>query len=516
LSAGLAAAPAAAATGYYTFHYDNNRTGWNPNETALTTASVASGHFRRLRLLQTDSVVYAQPLYAPGITVNGVKHNLVIIATENDTVYAYDADTGARVWFRQFTNPAAGITAVSTSSVGGCNQITPTIGISSTPVIDPTTNTLYLDAKIQVSSGGTNPTYSYHHMIHAISLANGADRVAPVEVKATVKLDDGTSLPFYPQFQQNRPALLLSGGVVYVGFGSSCDGSALIVHGWVFGYDRTTLRNVSVLNTARSSKNSYLGAIWQSTYGLAADALGNVYFATGNGSFDADSGGSDYGESIVRATSNLTIADYFSPYDEGTQSNDDEDIGSVGVMLLPNFTGSSAHLAISGIKSGTMYLLDRDNLGKFNSSADRSLQDVTLSQSGYSLYGGPAYYNGYVYWGAADQPMKAFSLSLGTHPALTLRSQTTNGFPGEGGEIPSVSSNGTVAGSAVVWATTRPGEGGIIYLYAYDARNLAKTLWIGPVGTWSAQAGAFLAPAIADGHVFVGGSGHAVAEYGLL
>jgi hypothetical protein len=515
LAAGLATAPAAAAAvpgGYYTYHYDNGRTGWNPYETALTPAAVASGHLHALHSLAADSVVYAQPLYAPGITVGKTQHNLVIVASENDSVYAYDADSGALVWKRSFISPAAGITAVSTASVGGCGQITPTIGISSTPVIDPSTNTLYLDAKVQITKGGAT---TYQHQVHALALETGADRVAPVVVAASVKLADGTTQAFGAQWQQNRPGLLLSGGFVYVGFGSSCDANASTVHGWVFAFGKNTLRTAYVLNTASSSSGSYLGSVWQGTYGLAADSAGNLYFATGNGSFDADSGGSDFGECIVRATPELTVADYFSPFDESTQSNADQDIGSVGVMLLPNFTGSSAHLAVSGIKSGTMYLLDRDNLGKFNSSADRSLQDVTLENSDNSLYGGPAYYNGVVYWGAGGQPMEAFGLHLGTHPTLALTSQSANSFPGEGGEIPAVSSNGTVAGSAIVWATTRPGQGGMIELWAYDARNLSRRLLHRDVGIWQASGDAFLTPTVAGGHVFVGGANYAVEEYGL-
>jgi len=508
----VAPAPATAAQGYYTYHFNNDRTGWNPNETILSAAAVASGHFHLLRFLAADSVVYAQPLYAPGITVGTAKHNLAIVASENDSVYAYDADSGALVWKRSLIAPAAGITAVSVNSVGGCGQITPTIGISSTPVIDPTTNTLYLDAKIQITKSGAT---TYQHQIHALSLSTGADRVAPVVVAGSVRLDDGTTQAFRAQWQQNRAGLLLQRGAVYVGFGSSCDANGNSVHGWVFAFDKTTLRTVALLNTARSSSRSTLASVWQGTYALAADAYGSVYFATGNGSFDADSGGSDFGESVVRATPALTIVDYFSPFDEGTQSNEDQDIGSVGVMLLPSIPGSTAQLAISGIKSGTMYLLDRADLGRFNAAADRSLQDVTLENNPNSLYGGPAYYNGFVYWGAGLEPMEAFALHLGAHPSLTLSSQTVNSFPGEGGEIPSVSSNGTVAGSAVVWATTRPGQGGMIEMYAYDARNLGKLLWHGDVGVWRASGDAFLTPAVADGHVFVGGSGYAVAEFGL-
>ena len=454
LAACTLAAPASAATGYYTYHFDNGRTGWNPNEKTLTAAAVGSRRFHLVRYLRADSVVYAQPLYAPGIAVAGAKHDLALVATENDSVYAYDANDGALVWRRSFIDPAAGVSAVSTSSVGGCGQITPTIGISSTPVIDPSTATLYLIAKIQITKGGTT---TYHHQLHALDLADGKDRVAPAEVRATVVLADGSRQSFNPQWQQNRPGLVLANGTVYAGFGSSCDSDANAVHGWIFAFNCTTLHTVAVLNTATSSAGSYLGAVWQSTYGLAADTAGNLYFATGNGSFDADSGGGDYGESVLRVNPRLTVTDYFSPGDEGTLSNADQDIGSVGVMLLPNLPNSSAHLAVSGVKSGTMYLLDRDDMGRFNASADRALQEIALEKADDSLYGGPAYYNGYVYWGASDQPMEAFALTLAPKPKLTLRSRSANVYPG-GGEIPAVSSDGTVAGSAVVWATTRPGQ----------------------------------------------------------
>jgi hypothetical protein len=509
LAAQLCTAPALASTGHYTFHFDNNRTGWNNHETALTTATVASSHFGLVRTFPADSVVYAQPLYAPGIVVGNVKHNLVIVASENDSVYAYDADTGRLVWTRRFAG--GNVSAVSTSSVGGCNQITPTIGISSTPVIDSSTGTLYLVDKVQVAQGGNT---TYHFQMRALDLRTGLDRTPYTEIAASVKLLDGTIATFTPQVQQNRPALLLANGAIYVGFGSSCDGNGNTVHGWVFAFDRSTLKTVAVLNTATSSSSSYLGSVWQSTFGIAADASGNLYFNTGNGSFDADSGGKDFGESTVRTNASLTVGDYFSPFDESNQSNDDQDMGSVGVMLIPDIPNSSAHLAVSGIKSGTMYLLNRDNLGRFNASADRALQDVVIKDSGDALYGGPAYYAGTVYWGATGQSMGAYQLHLTPTPSLTMRSKTTNTF-GYGGETPAVSSNGDAAGSAVVWATSRPGQGGTVQLYAYDARNLATLLYTGNVGTWEAGATAFLSPAIADGHVFVGGAGYGVAEFGL-
>jgi outer membrane protein assembly factor BamB len=503
--------PAGAATGQYTYHFDNNRTGWNNRETTLTTANVSSSHFGLVRTLAADSVVYAQPLYAPGILVGSVRHNLAIVASENDTVYAYDADTGKLVWIRSFTDPSQGITSVSLSSLNGCDQVSPTIGISSTPVIDPSTDILYLIDKIQVTRNGTT---AYQFQMRGLDLHSGRDRIPWTAIGATVKLGDGSSQSFNPQMQNNRPGLLLANGRVYAGFGSCGDKNPAVVHGWVFAFDASTLKQVAVLNTASSSVNSTLGSVWQATFGLSADANGNLYFSTGNGSFDADTGGSDYGESVLRTDANLNVTDYFSPFDENTLSNEDQDIGSSGVMLIPDIPNSSAHLAIAGMKEGTMYLLDRDNLGRFNASADRALQEVVMRNYSDSLFGGPAYYSGTIYWCAWGEPLMSYQLNLSPTPRLALRTMTSNVF-GQGGTIPSVSSNRTLAGTAIVWATTRPSKGSTIQLYAYDATNLAKTLYVGTVGTWEADKIAFLSPTIADGHVFVSGAGYGVAEFGL-
>jgi hypothetical protein len=495
-------------TGYYTYHYDNNRTGWNPNETQLTTGDITTSRFRLVRTFKADSVVYAQPLYAPNVVVGGTSHNLVFLATENDSLYAYDADTGALVWKRSFIQPSRGVTAVNISSVGSCNQITPTIGISSTPVIDPSSGTLYLVDKTQSTAGGST---TYRNLVHAIDITTGHDRIAPANVAGSVQIAGGGVDTFADQWQQNRAGLVLSGGNVYVGFGSSCDENASVTHGWLFAYSASTLKPTAIFNTTTTSASDYLGSIWQGTYAPAADSSGNIYLGTGNGAFDAAAGGTDYGEAILRLSPALAVSDYFSPSDESDQSGADQDIGSVGVMLVP---GTSPQLAISGIKSGTMYLLDGTNLGGFNST-DRVLQEVQLENADSSLYGGPAYYNGYVYWGAGGQPMEAFTLKTSPSPQLTLQTETPNSFPGEGGEIPSVSSNGTKAASAIVWATTRPNQGSPITLYAYQATNISKMLFSGTVGTWEAQGDAFLTPTVADGHVFVGGAGYGVAEFGF-
>jgi len=495
-------------TGYYTYHFDNDRTGWNPNETSLTQASVSSSLFARIRTLGADSVVYAQPLYVPNVIVGGVSHNLVLIATENDTLYAYDADTGKSVWARSFIQPSRGSTAVSISSVGNCNQITPTIGISSTPVVDSSTLTLYLDDKSQLTAGGST---TYHDYVRAIDLTTGHDRVQPAEVGGSVAIAGGGTDVFQDQWQQNRAGLALANGNVYVGFGSSCDENASVTHGWLFAYNASTLKTTAIFNTTTTSADDYLGSIWQATYAPAVGPSGNIYIATGNGAFDAAAGGTDFGESVVRLDPSLQVLDYFSPSDEADQSNNDQDIGSVGVMLVP---GTNPQVAISGIKSGVMYVLYGANLGGFHST-DQVPQEVTLENADNSLYGGPAYYNGSVYWGASNQPMEAFALTTSPSAKLTYTSETSNSFGGEGGEIPGVSSNGTKAGTAIVWATTRPSQGSMIQLYAYNATNLSHMLYAGTVGPWEAEGDAFLTPTIADGHVFVGGAGYGVAEFGL-
>ena len=505
-------AAAAASPGYYTYHYDNERTGWNPHETSLSATSVASKRFGLLRTLAADSVVYAQPLFVPQVQTKYGIRNVAYIASEGDSVFAYDADDGKLLWRRNFTNPGAGITAVTRDSVADCNAIGPTIGISSTPVIDPVRKTLYVVDKIQTTRGSDT---TYENDLHALDLRDGSDRVAPAVIAGSVKASDGTIATFNDQKQQNRPGLVLANGAVYVAFGSSCDAVPGGVHGWMFAYAASSLRNVAVFDTTASSANAYLGAIWQSTVAPAVDPSGDLFFATGNGSFDANAGHASYGDSILRTSPALRVKDYFAPANDYALEAADQDVGSTGIMLVPYGSTSPEHLAIGGVKSGTMFLLDRNNLGRYNASGDRVLQEVTLENMPDSLYGAPAYYAGSIFWGAGGQPMQAFSLSYSPTPHLTPGTRTRNSFPGEGGEIPSVSSDGTKAGSAVVWATTRASLGGPIDLYAYDARDLGRTLFSATVGTWQSTGDAFLTPTVAAGHVFVPGAGYGVAEFGL-
>ena len=498
-------------TGYYTYHYDNSRTGWNPTETKLSTAAVHSSRFGYVHYLAADGVVYAQPLYVPHLKTEFGTHNTVIIATENDSVYAYDADTGKIIWRRTAINAAKGVAAVTLDSVSGCSVITPTIGVSSTPVIDPKTNTLYAVDKVQI---GSAPNITYHNRLHALNLYDGRDRVAPADIGGTITNEDGSQIAFKAQQHQNRPGLVYANGAIYVAFGSSCDRVPGSVHGWLFSYDARTLAQRAIFNTTATSSNTYLGAIWQSTYAPSVDASGNIYVATGNGTFDANAGHSSYAESILGLTPGLRVRDYFTPTTQKTLTINDQDVGSTGVMLVPDRDTPGHRLAITGEKDGLVFLLDRDRLGG-DASHSRTLQTIPLEPMQNALYGGPAYYNGNVYWGATMQPMVAFKLDTVGTPHLTATSQTSNVFPGEGGEIPAVSSNGTKPGSAIVWATTRVMAGQAFQLFAYDALDLHKTLFSGAVGNWLSMGDAFLTPTIADGHVFVPGAGNGVAEFGL-
>lgn len=508
--------PAATPVAYLTYHYDNLRTGWNPFETALNWATVGSSSFGLLKSLATDGNVYAQPLYVPAVAFpGGGKHDVLIVATEFDSVYAFDPVTYATLWHTSFANSQAGIGPVPSSDVG-CSQIAPWIGVSSTPVVDPKTGAIYVVAKTVHGSG---QSATFHNTLHALSLTTGLDLVPPVEIAGSVKLSDGSIAKFNQQWQVNRAGLVVASGNVYVGFGSSCDINASFVHGWLFGYNTSTLKRTHIFNTSTDVTSYFLDSIWQATYAIAADGGGDLYYATGNGAFDANTGGHNYGETVLRMEPKLSVVDYFTPENQQILSQDDADFGSAGVMLLPLQQGAHPHLAVAAGKADAIYLLDRDNLGKYTPGGpDKVLYEVPFSQPG--VWGGPAYFaNGagkFVYYALTGGPLKAYRLSLSPSPTLTLASASSNTFPGEGGTIPSVSSNGTTPQTGIVWATTRPGNTSVpIMLYAYEASDLSHTLFSSAVGFWQNTGGApFLTPTVTNGKVFVGGAA-AVSVFGL-
>jgi hypothetical protein len=492
-----------------TYHNDNLRTGQNLHETILTTANVNSSTFGKLFSLPVDGPIFAQPLYMPGVTVGTHVHNLVFVATEHDSVYAWDADTASTtpVWHTSFINPAAGVTAIPCGEAAGgnCATIYPEFGITGTPVIDSSTGTLYVVAATK--EVGSTPSYVY--WLHALSIVTGQEKFGgPVEIQAT-----SGSVTFLPKQHLQRPGLLLVNGVVYIGFGSHGDMSPW--YGWLLGYNASTLQRVMVFNTAPTNGE---GAIWQSGCGPAADGSGNIYFNTGNGPFDVNTGGRDYGDSIVKLNSSGTVLDYFTPYNQATLDASDADVGSSGLVLLPDQTGTYAHVLIGAGKQGVIYSVNRDGMGKYNAASNHNIQSLAgLSSSG--LFGSPAYWNGNVYFAAWDDYVRAFQVTNGM-VAQTSHSSITLAFPGA---TPSVSSNGTSNG--IVWIIQENVPNDTVLtnpptavLRAYDATNLAIELYDSTLAGTRDTAGKavkFAVPTVANGKVYVGNSNQ-VTVYGLL
>ena len=523
VSVAVNAPTVSAAADNVTFHQNAAREGWYQAETQLTTTNVATTKFGLIKTLSAPSgmpafgKVYAQPLYASAESIGGATHNLVIIATSTDQVYAFDDQTFAVVWERNFTNPSAGITQQSWSDTG-CGDVNPDVGITSTPVIDRARDQMYV--VVPTKESGT-----FHLRLHQISLQNGADAASPVEVSASTMLATGGVASTSAETNFSRTALLEANGNIYVGLGSHCDFSTASTHGWLLAYSAATLApagSVVDLTNANSGSGFYLGAIWMSGYGPVADSQGNVYFATGNGPWN---GTTDFAMSAMKlpGSLNLSGASYFTPINEATQSSGDEDFGSGGVMLLPDALSSVfPHVMVAGGKDGTKYVLNRDNLGG-QQTGDAGA--VFHSVIGGGIWGGPAFFQdttgtGYVVYGA--NPLRTFAFQPSTG-ALSVFA-TTSGVGclecRNAGSQPIVSSNGTNPGTAVVWALKTAGNsGGTISLYAFDALKMT-TLFLGTAGPWTVGSGAsyiggaLISPVVANGRVYVPTDG-SVAVFGL-
>lgn len=474
-----------------TYHNDLARSGQNLNEPVLTPDAVASGRFGRLFSHPVDGYVYAQPLYVPGLNISGKgPHNAVFVATEHDSVYAFDADStdGANaqpLWQTSFINSSAGVTTVPAQNTN-CDQIVPEIGITGTPVIEPGAGTLYAVA-MTLENG------AYHQRLHALDIATGAERPgSPVEIQ---------SAGFVPRNYKQRPGLLLLNGIVYTAWSSHCDIGQY--HGWLMGYDAKSLRQVSVYN---STPNGNQGSFWASGAAPAADSNSNIYLISGNGTFDADRGGPDLGESFIKLSpsNSLAVTDYFAPFNEAALSDQDVDTGSSGALLLPDAAGSAQHphLLVSAGKEGRIYLIDRDNMGHFQSGSDSQIPQ-SLTGAINALFGIPAYFNNTVYFSAVDDNLKAFAIRDGQlSPSPTSQSATKFGFPGS---VPSVSANG--AANGIVW-NLEPTNNGT--LHAYDATNLSRELYQAGLDSYVK----FSTPTIANGRVYAG-TQNTMAVFGL-
>jgi hypothetical protein len=512
-------APRPAQAQVTTSQYDNARTGADLNETRLTPQNVNAASFGKLFTLQVDGDIYAQPLYLAGVEIPGKgKHNVVFIATEHDSVYAFDADgqPSTPLWQVSFV-AGAGVTTVPAIAVQ-CPFIRPEIGITPTPVIDRETGTLYVLARTKESQSLLQGS-RYFQRLHALAITTGAEKFGgPVEIKASVKGrgagGSGGQIDFDPLRELPRASLLLANGQVYLTWASSCDIGPY--HGWVIAYDAHTLAQTAVFNTSPDAEES---GIWQGDTGPAADQDGFVFLATGNGKFDvADSGGRDYGDSVLKlelSKNTLMVRDFFTPFDQKTLNSEDLDIGSGGPLLLPDQPGPHPHLLMVGGKGGSMYVIDRDRMGKHHAGDDSHAVQVLRLGSG--IYSAPAYWNHHVYIFAADDVLKDFAVEHGQLSARPVAQGVTRFI--DPGATPTVSANGSRNG--VVWVLRSKGwrsPDTNAVLFAFDALNVAHELYNSEQNSARDRAGLclrFNIPAVVNGKVYVGAK-REVDVYGLL
>lgn len=505
-----------------TYHFDNARDGLNAQETVLTPGNVNSTNFGLIRVLATDGKVDAQPLYLAGLTglnAKGTPTNVLYVATEHDSVYAFDADSGAQLWEVSLLGSGE-----MTSDDHNCGQITPEIGITSTPVIDRAQGVIYVVAMSKVSNS------SYYQRLHALNLTTGAELPgSPVVINGS---SPGTgagsskgNLTFdsskYPGMYAERAGLLLLNGTIYLAWTSHCDDRPYT--GWVMAYSESTLKQTSILNL---TPNGSEGSVWMAGNGLTADAQGNIYFLDANGTFDTslDSTGfpsqQDYGNAIIKLStmgSTLAVADYFEAFDTVSESANDIDLGSGGAMLLPDMTdatGIMRHLLVGAGKDTNIYVANRDNLGKFNPNNNSNLYQELPAVLPNGAWSSPAYFNGTVYYAGQGDTLKAFPITqarLATTPSS--KSAVTFPYPGS---TPSVSANGTTNG--IVW-TVESNSGQAAVLHAYDATNLSHELYNSNQAAGGRDSfgngNKFITPVIVNGKVFVG-TQTGVAEFGLL
>jgi len=497
-----------------TYHYDNGRSGQNLNETTLTLANVNSTQFGKKGEFTVDGKVDAQPLYLSQVTIGAQKKNVLYVATEHGSVYAFDADsisgtTSTFLW--KTTTLGSGET---TSDNRGCGQVSPEIGITATPVIDRARNAIYVVAMSKDVSG------SYFQRLHALDLSTGAELFSgPQTITATYPgtgdNSSGGNVVFDPKQYKERPGLLQINGTIYTTWSSHCDIRPYT--SWVMAFNADTLAPTSVLNLV---PNGSEGGIWMAGTAPAADAAGNVFFIMGNGDFDTTLNASGFpangncGNCFVKLSTSggLKLADYFTPHNTVAESNADLDFGSGGGILLMDLTdsgGTTRHLSVGAGKDALIYVVDRDAMGKFNASTDQIYQEIS-GQLGGSVFSMPAFFNGTVYYGAVGDALKAFPVASAKLASAPL-SQSTHQF-GYPGTTPSVSANGSANG--IVWAIENSGA----ILFAYDAADLTKELYDSNQAAGNRDhfsGNKFITPVVVNGKVYVG-TPTSVAVFGLL
>jgi hypothetical protein len=499
----LYSSPVSGQTSVTTYHFDNNRTGWNSTETVLTPANVNKTSFGMLYSVMLNDQVDAQPLFVPSVNITAGNfqglHDVVYVATDSNTIYAIDSHTGTVLLNPSFGTPVA--------KPLHCGNNGPNVGIDSTPVIDPTSNTLYVIVYTQSTSG---PTY----LIHALDLGSLTDKVTPQIVAASHTLTNGTTYTFNATYQRQRPGLLLANGTIYAGFGSFCDLDGSLSRGWLLGWSTGSLTPLAaneLFDTlATSTHNVFLSSIWMSGYAPATDDSGNVLVVTANSDSTSYNGVTDIQESVVKLSSDLgAVLDLFTPSDQPHLDSTDGDFGAGGVLVLPDQAGSIPHLAVAAGKEGNMFFMNEDNLGGFSSTQNNVLGTYAIG----GCWCGQSYYVDGTD-GAARVVSSGGSIvevwKLQTSPAPSLTRISTSPSTG-GGQLPgfftSISSNGT--SSPIIWALSRPASStqSQIYLYAFNpdagGRNMV-TLFRGAAGTWpNFNGNSNTVPVVANGQVYV-------------
>lgn len=508
-----------------TQHNDNTRAGWNDHETALTTSNVNVGQFGKVFTLPVDGQVYAQPLVVGHVSIGGAQHNVVYVATVNNTVYAFDGDNGRLYWQHNFTAPGMRPPA-NTDMTGACGGAYPnfsgSIGIAGTPVIDAASGTMYFVAR---STSGS----MFVQDLHAVNIVLGNDVAgSPTAITATYSgTGDGSVngvLAFDAQRENQRQGLTLLNGIVYVSFSSHCDWGPY--HGWILGYDAATLQQQVVYN---DTPNGYAGGLWESGAGMAAEADGSLYVVTGNGTV-GDSGdatnATNRGSSslkLTRSGSGLHVASYFTPHDYPFLNANDVDYGTMGAFLIPN-----SGYFLTGAKNGNLYLLNKDAMGGYQPAADLVQQIVPLSGSA-NMHCLPAYYKGstqeFIYVWSENDPLRAIPFDR-TSNMLDPQAQVLAGGAGptgQSGAVLSVSSNGSQDGTAILWASYASSGDAESFvspgiLRAFDANDVTRELWNNQQNVARDAAGnyaKFSSPTIANGHVYLPTFSNRVVVYGL-
>ena len=520
-----------------TQHNDNTRAGLNASETELTTANVNASRFGKLFTLAVDDEVYAQPLVSGGLSISGSSHNVVFIATVNNSVYAYDGDNGTEYWMKNFTVPGMRAPNWNDMASGWCNpytNFTSNIGIVGTPVIDSATQSIYFVAR------SVSGSQFYQHL-HAVDIATGTERPgSPVQISAQVAgTGDGNLngiVSFDPRKNNQRQGLALVNGIVFISYSSHCDWNPY--HGWILGYNAQTLQQTIVYNDTPSGEG---GGIWQSGMGIAADDQGSLYITTGNGTLGQGNlyGPSDNGtnenspnpnpsdvtnrsESAIKLTpsaSTLAVSSFFTPTNYLNLNINDLDYGVMGTLLIPN---SSYYF--TGCKDGNLYLLNKDAMGGYSSTSNQVQQTIPLNEN---LHCQPAYYHGntkeFVYvWSENDQ-LRALSFNRSTNKFDNSQVvSNAQGPTGQSGAVLSVSSNNGADGTGIVWAayataTDAENVKGSGILRAFDANDITKELWNSHQNAidFPGNYAKFSSPTIANGHVYLATFSNQVVVYGL-